>query len=452
MQFPRQEYWSELPFPTSGNLPDPGILCLLHWQAYSLLLRHLEAHVFGHRPVWMLPWRYFLDEINTWISRPWEKQITLHNVDGPHAIFLRPSEIIAKVSSGRKESCLQTVLRLSCIASYSLSPQPAGLPCRFGTCQPPQWHEPVPKISLSLCTHTCPTGSVSVRTLTTRITCFHGHRTASHTLETDGTTFPVSPWTCFLSPLLRTLICKDDLIQRTVGDFMLKQEATSSWYFIWYPTVVKYGCISLGNVTRPSARLCTSRDIRAAVCWLWELCIPVCRNHGDEMSSDQEQRWAPENTCEEEAAAEELLGGKSDGDWRHRQKLMHSLLRARKIWSQLKNKFRPRTEGRRKYSLLPSWSGELGWWSYSNVFTLSLFFNFFYMSVSSLYSEKNIYLQPWKKMLSSSLVTQHTWSSYFLFFSLLSSFSLEGCVCVWVWKWVCFGGRRTWIGIGRRRQ
>ena len=25
MGFPRQEYWSELPFPPSGDLPDPGI-------------------------------------------------------------------------------------------------------------------------------------------------------------------------------------------------------------------------------------------------------------------------------------------------------------------------------------------------------------------------------------------------------------------------------------------
>ena len=25
MGFPRQEYWSELPFPSSGDLPDPGI-------------------------------------------------------------------------------------------------------------------------------------------------------------------------------------------------------------------------------------------------------------------------------------------------------------------------------------------------------------------------------------------------------------------------------------------
>ena len=42
MGFSRQEYWSGLPFPTPGDLPDPGIqpasLCLLHWQMDSLPL------------------------------------------------------------------------------------------------------------------------------------------------------------------------------------------------------------------------------------------------------------------------------------------------------------------------------------------------------------------------------------------------------------------------------
>ena len=37
MGFPRQEYWSGLPFPTPGDLPNSGIqpvcLHLLHWQA-----------------------------------------------------------------------------------------------------------------------------------------------------------------------------------------------------------------------------------------------------------------------------------------------------------------------------------------------------------------------------------------------------------------------------------
>ena len=33
MGFPRQEYWSGLPFPTPGELPTQGSnLCLLHWQ------------------------------------------------------------------------------------------------------------------------------------------------------------------------------------------------------------------------------------------------------------------------------------------------------------------------------------------------------------------------------------------------------------------------------------
>ena len=44
--FPRQEYWSGLPFPPPGALPDPGIQ---HWQVSpawqvdSLLLSHLGS-------------------------------------------------------------------------------------------------------------------------------------------------------------------------------------------------------------------------------------------------------------------------------------------------------------------------------------------------------------------------------------------------------------------------
>ena len=39
--FSRQEYWSRLPFPTPGDLPNPGIkLHLLHWQVDSLPLSH----------------------------------------------------------------------------------------------------------------------------------------------------------------------------------------------------------------------------------------------------------------------------------------------------------------------------------------------------------------------------------------------------------------------------
>ena len=42
MVFFRQEYWTGLPFPSPGDLPDPGTkpgsLCLLHWQVGSLPL------------------------------------------------------------------------------------------------------------------------------------------------------------------------------------------------------------------------------------------------------------------------------------------------------------------------------------------------------------------------------------------------------------------------------
>ena len=49
MGFPRQEYWSGLPFSSLGDLPDPGIeqclLCLLHWQAGSLSSATWEANL-----------------------------------------------------------------------------------------------------------------------------------------------------------------------------------------------------------------------------------------------------------------------------------------------------------------------------------------------------------------------------------------------------------------------
>ena len=44
MAFPRQEYWSGLPFPTPGDLPNQGSnLSVLHWQAGSLLPYYLES-------------------------------------------------------------------------------------------------------------------------------------------------------------------------------------------------------------------------------------------------------------------------------------------------------------------------------------------------------------------------------------------------------------------------
>ena len=44
MGFSRHEYWSELPFPSPGYLPDPGIEPMsLSWQADSLPLSHLGS-------------------------------------------------------------------------------------------------------------------------------------------------------------------------------------------------------------------------------------------------------------------------------------------------------------------------------------------------------------------------------------------------------------------------
>ena len=44
MGFLRQEYWSELPFSSPGDLPNPGIEPgSPAWQADSLPLRHLES-------------------------------------------------------------------------------------------------------------------------------------------------------------------------------------------------------------------------------------------------------------------------------------------------------------------------------------------------------------------------------------------------------------------------
>ena len=49
VEFSRQEHWSKLPFPTTEDLPDPGIelmsLCLLHSQENCLPQSHSRAMV-----------------------------------------------------------------------------------------------------------------------------------------------------------------------------------------------------------------------------------------------------------------------------------------------------------------------------------------------------------------------------------------------------------------------
>ena len=60
MGFSREERGSALPFPTQGDLPDPGIesvsLHLPHWQGDSLPLHHLES-----------PWLVFLIALSFFI-------------------------------------------------------------------------------------------------------------------------------------------------------------------------------------------------------------------------------------------------------------------------------------------------------------------------------------------------------------------------------------------------
>ena len=65
MGFPRQEYWSGLPFPAPGDLPDPGFKPESpSWQAGSLPLSHLFLIalasepfplLFGHCLDWLFP-------------------------------------------------------------------------------------------------------------------------------------------------------------------------------------------------------------------------------------------------------------------------------------------------------------------------------------------------------------------------------------------------------------
>ena len=65
MEFPRQEYWSGLPFPSPGDLPDPGteLLHLLYWRVESLPLSHLGSLylcVYMLTLVWLMVWWYFI--------------------------------------------------------------------------------------------------------------------------------------------------------------------------------------------------------------------------------------------------------------------------------------------------------------------------------------------------------------------------------------------------------
>ena len=82
MEFSRQEYWNELPFPSPGDLPDTGIsLGLLHCRQILSCLSHQESKVGSKRTPngsmskvqpdkgtrWALRFHYFLTA-PSWIS------------------------------------------------------------------------------------------------------------------------------------------------------------------------------------------------------------------------------------------------------------------------------------------------------------------------------------------------------------------------------------------------
>ena len=88
MGFPRQEYWSGLPFPSPRDRPNPGIkivsLQLLHWQVDSLPLSHLGSPfrmenlpTYTHRIHAWFQWRGW----GSWMGR--EQAWTSLPVPGP---------------------------------------------------------------------------------------------------------------------------------------------------------------------------------------------------------------------------------------------------------------------------------------------------------------------------------------------------------------------------------
>ena len=54
MGFSRQEYWSGLPFPSPGNLPNPGI------EPRSLALKAVYTHIYTHTHILNLLYLFYL--------------------------------------------------------------------------------------------------------------------------------------------------------------------------------------------------------------------------------------------------------------------------------------------------------------------------------------------------------------------------------------------------------
>ena len=79
---PRQEYWSGLPFPSPGDLPNPGIEPgSLAWQADALPLNHQGSYV--AYPMKIQGWCWSSNTLATWCKEltHW-KRLTLGKIEG----------------------------------------------------------------------------------------------------------------------------------------------------------------------------------------------------------------------------------------------------------------------------------------------------------------------------------------------------------------------------------
>ena len=96
MEFSRQEYWNELPFPTPGNPPNLGIEPkspgLLHWQVDSLPLRHLgsqNSNTLRHLYILLLFYKWhFIPLMKTTLHLT--RQTLKHGIGSPSYSFPGP--------------------------------------------------------------------------------------------------------------------------------------------------------------------------------------------------------------------------------------------------------------------------------------------------------------------------------------------------------------------------
>ena len=100
MGFSRQEYWSGLPFPSSGDLPDPGMestslmsLALARWVLYhyvtweALVVTQLYGvfRVSGTYPTRSPTWRPTVLWTNKWIQ--WPVRVSGHIISCPYLLI-----------------------------------------------------------------------------------------------------------------------------------------------------------------------------------------------------------------------------------------------------------------------------------------------------------------------------------------------------------------------------